>query len=901
MQDGSASSPGPSSQRVKVYRLNAEGLWDDKGTGHISVEYLEQSDSVGLVVVSEDDARPLLIHRINTKEDIYQRQTGAEETIITWTDPEVGTDIALSFAEVVGCSYIWDQIQRVQDSTTRQAGSPGHPRVVDEYDTGIDDFPEVGPARPLELPLADLNSLPELAKALHEVSFLQRETLAAQLVQNNYVRKVLDLFRQCEDLEDRASLQQVYGVVRGMVLLGETQLLEALLEGDNILDVVGALEYEPGLAASPRYREFLKQQVVYKEVVPIQDPAVRQRIHASYHIGYLKDVVLPRVLDDQAFAALSSLMLFYNHDVLMALQSDTYFFPELFSRLNATPVGSAEWVDLVRFLQELCGQAKHLQPSNRQQLLSRLTTLGLFDVIAKVIGSGDDALQYKAVDVLLSSVGHDPSGLRTYMLETSGKSLFGQLVALLVVSDDAGLQEQILEVLRTLLDPDSMDQTPEKDSFLELFYERHMGTLVGALQGHLPDPPAPAASAPAAAGDWGPEGGAGVDPQPAGTGGPAAQATAEGQATPAAGASRGPDSQPQQPSQDTGPPRGQQQQNQRKASQVDVSARTLGLVVELLCFCVQHHGYRIKYYTLRNNVVEKVLKLLKRRERWLVVAAVRFLRTCIGLKDDFYNRYITRNSLFEPVFNVFFANGDRYNLLNSAVLELVDFVRRENLKNLVSHVVDNYYSQLAGIEYVDTFRQLKHKYDQNAEREKSSGGMVPSGGPASSGGPAGNGTVGGRTSSGGSRDSGGAGPSGGPTLPGMGRRGLDRDEEDYFNEEEEEEEGDAAQGGRRGSATEAGPGGGGVPSLPGNGAIGALGGLPRLVDYDDDDDDDADLPFAGSKHSSSDQPGSPSIAKRPRTEPGSSEGSPPQQQSGGKITMSIKSSGSIWRRAARTG
>lgn len=30
--------------------------------------------------------------------------------------------------------------------------------------------------------------------------------------------------------------------------------------------------------------------------------------------------------------------------------------------------------------------------------------------------------------------------------------------------------------------------------------------------------------------------------------------------------------------------------------------------------------------------------------------------------------------------DVFFANGDRYNLLNSAVLEMVEFIRKENLK-----------------------------------------------------------------------------------------------------------------------------------------------------------------------------------------------------------------------------
>ena len=42
-----------------------------------------------------------------------------------------------------------------------------------------------------------------------------------------------------------------------------------------------------------------------------------------------------------------------------------------------------------------------------------------------------------------------------------------------------------------------------------------------------------------------------------------------------------------------------------------------------------------------------------------------------------------RNNLFEPVMNAFFENGSRYNLLNSAVLDLLEFIRRENIKVLV--------------------------------------------------------------------------------------------------------------------------------------------------------------------------------------------------------------------------
>ena len=32
---------------------------------------------------------------------------GAEDTIITWTDSDIGVDVALSFQEVGGCTSVW--------------------------------------------------------------------------------------------------------------------------------------------------------------------------------------------------------------------------------------------------------------------------------------------------------------------------------------------------------------------------------------------------------------------------------------------------------------------------------------------------------------------------------------------------------------------------------------------------------------------------------------------------------------------------------------------------------------------------------------------------------------------------------------------------------------------------
>jgi len=51
---------------------------------------------------------------------------------------------------------------------------------------------------------------------------------------------------------------------------------------------VGALEYDPEIPVRQRHREFLQQSVVFKEVVPIGDPAVRAKIHQTYRMGYLK-------------------------------------------------------------------------------------------------------------------------------------------------------------------------------------------------------------------------------------------------------------------------------------------------------------------------------------------------------------------------------------------------------------------------------------------------------------------------------------------------------------------------------------------------------------------------------------------------------------------------------------
>eukprot|EP00775_Hariotina_reticulata_P003204 gene3204-3481_t len=481
----------PGLHRVKLYKLNETGGWDDKGTGLVSVGPMEfanhQSNSVGLVVIGEETQKMLMVHRI-LHEDIYNRQ---DETIITWTDPDIGTDVALSFQEGQGCNAIWQHILRVQSDA-----DPKHPdhrrRVIDEFDGAThlvdgeyahhDVGGEVGAAGGhVELPAAEMGNLEEIAKVLAHVPPMQRERVAQLLMGPGYLRKLLDLFRQCEDLEDLPSLQHMFRLMRSIIMLNDTQLLDELLKEEHVMDVMGCLEYDPDLQAPQQHRTFLQTAVVFKEVVPITSQEVLMKIHQTYRIQYLKDVILPRSLDDATYATLSSLMLFNNVDVVLGLYQDTNFLPRLFSALKSRQLGDLDWDDLVAFLQEFCSLAKHLQLQQRQNLWNKMTQLGMFEVITRILQSSSAFVKLRATDVLLSALAHDPLPLRSFLAGQAGHQLLDCLVTEFISSEQSGLAEQIAELLKLLVDPETMEGSLEKNDFMDVFYTNFMDKLIAPV------------------------------------------------------------------------------------------------------------------------------------------------------------------------------------------------------------------------------------------------------------------------------------------------------------------------------------------------------------------------------------------------------------------------------------
>jgi len=60
-------------RRVKLYALNSDRQWDDKGTGHVYSSYMDSFKGISLLVRAESDGSLLLESKIQP-DTAYQKQ-----------------------------------------------------------------------------------------------------------------------------------------------------------------------------------------------------------------------------------------------------------------------------------------------------------------------------------------------------------------------------------------------------------------------------------------------------------------------------------------------------------------------------------------------------------------------------------------------------------------------------------------------------------------------------------------------------------------------------------------------------------------------------------------------------------------------------------------------------------
>jgi protein phosphatase-4 regulatory subunit 3 len=265
-------------------------------------------------------------------------------------------------------------------------------------------------------------------------------------------------------MEDLGSLHRLCNIMKTLILLNDTAIIEHAVNDDVVLGVVGALEYDPDFPShKANHRHWLGKEGRYKEVVRIEDSMIRKKIHQTYRLQYLKDVVLARILDDPTFSVLNSLIFFNQVDIVTHLQTNSAFLKELFGIFGPHETNQDRKKEAVLFIQQCCAIAKNLQQPARQQLYNNFLGHGLLSVINFALRHSDVGVRVGATDVLVSMIDHDPQMIRqTIFRQISEKQtpLTDSLIDLLLVEADLGVKAQIADAIKVLLDPGQQNTAP---------------------------------------------------------------------------------------------------------------------------------------------------------------------------------------------------------------------------------------------------------------------------------------------------------------------------------------------------------------------------------------------------------------------------------------------------------
>jgi hypothetical protein len=237
-------------------------------------------------------------------------------------------------------------------------------------------------------------------------------------------------------------------------------------------------------------------------------------------------------------------------------------------------------------------------------------------------------------------------------LDYQSQSILFVLIERILCDDETVVVEHLGDTLKVLLEPERIDDTC-REKFLSLFYDYYMSWILLPFTrtDMEPDEPVNIISS------LTPEVGGGVDMF-------------------RSNSSSSPTPLPSVPT----------VQFKLQSSSATYASRRL--LSEIFSLCIFTHKYRIKSLITRSNLLSKFLRLLTSRSRHYHIFPLKLMKNILTLKDEQYNRYIVKQHLFKPIFELFASLYQRDNIITSTIIDLLEFIRSERMSVLISYIAE---------------------------------------------------------------------------------------------------------------------------------------------------------------------------------------------------------------------
>lgn len=101
-------------------------------------------------------------------------------------------------------------------------------------------------ANPLVLPQPEIGNLDDIEHAMRGIASTPqgRDALAKFIISEDYIRKLTPLVEMAEDLESLKDLHWLCNIMKMLILLNDSQIIDHIVNEEVVFGVIGALECE---------------------------------------------------------------------------------------------------------------------------------------------------------------------------------------------------------------------------------------------------------------------------------------------------------------------------------------------------------------------------------------------------------------------------------------------------------------------------------------------------------------------------------------------------------------------------------------------------------------------------------------------------------------------------------
>ena len=641
--------------RVKLYLLNENGQWDDKGIGYVFLanEIQEESNFDGgfenstaakmdkkLIMLKETTNETIFNIDILKGNIEFHNQRG---TILTWK--KMGSldedNIAISFQEKEGIAEIFKNIKIIngiilededffEEETPfevfREVTTENLPNIYREIPPDMDESKIQDLVNYLEGTNCEfikklgllLNSEEKKIEEVKSSLSLNSLETDVSLINNkdNYKESINEITEKIINMGEgergnsessnkaaffNENINYIFNIVKNMILYGNKALLELLFDDDNYLISFGALEYDNQSYKIIPHRKYFTEIVKFKNPLNLKDPILIQRIKQNLRLTYLRDTALGRVINENTNKSINLIIQMNYSEIIQFFINNTDFLKVLFSQMESEEISVKK--DAILLLTELMSFSKNVA-SSRVTFNEVLCENGILPILSKLIeqnsknnenDSISELININVVEIFISILSSVPVLIRQYLVDNEGKTL-SQLTNLLLFHDNFPIKYEISQIFKTLIEGEG--EASDKKKFFSSTIDKFISYLNSPCS---------------------------------------------------------------------------KTQNQNEIS------TTIQIIIEIFLTWFNNMDFDSRFWLDKHKINLIIIQLLKDKSRTVTLYAIKLLKIILEICENYIALHIITNDLCNILINLFNENSKKNNIIFSCLLNFFDSLSQTNI------------------------------------------------------------------------------------------------------------------------------------------------------------------------------------------------------------------------------